>query len=40
MSQDEKALQETFTWARSQVFSDYNGVLAYYFEQASGSGQE
>lgn len=35
MSTDnEKALQETFTWARSQVFSDYNGVLGYYQVQA------
>lgn len=31
---DEKALQETFTWARSQVFSDYNSVLGYYQAQA------
>lgn len=31
MSMDnEKALQETFSWARSQVFSDYNAVLGYY----------
>ena len=39
---NEKELQETFTWARSQVFSDYNHVLGYYqakacLEQARGS---
>lgn len=34
MSQNEKALQETFTWARSKVFSDYNAVLGYYQAQA------
>jgi 2-polyprenyl-3-methyl-5-hydroxy-6-metoxy-1,4-benzoquinol methylase len=34
ISNDEKALQETFTWARSQNFSDYNGVLAHYQAQA------
>lgn len=28
--ESEKELQEAFPWARSQVFSDYNGVLAYY----------
>lgn len=33
MSEDEKALQETFTWARSQVFSDYNTILGYYQAQ-------
>lgn len=27
---DEKALQEKFSWARSQNFSDYNAVLGYY----------
>jgi len=26
----EKKLQETFTWARTQVFEDYNTVLGYY----------
>jgi 2-polyprenyl-3-methyl-5-hydroxy-6-metoxy-1,4-benzoquinol methylase len=30
----EKDLQETFTWARSQVFADYNNVLGYYQAQA------
>jgi 2-polyprenyl-3-methyl-5-hydroxy-6-metoxy-1,4-benzoquinol methylase len=30
----EKDLQESFTWARSKMFSDYNGVLAYYQAQA------
>ncbi|CAN7451443.1 class I SAM-dependent methyltransferase [Cupriavidus necator] len=34
MSQSEKALQETFTWARSQVFNEYNYVLAHYQAQA------
>lgn len=39
---NEKELQETFSWARSQVFSDYNQVLGYYqakacLEQARGS---
>lgn len=39
---NEKELQETFSWARSQVFSDYNHVLGYYqakacLEQARGS---
>lgn len=34
MSQNEKSLQETFTWARSQVFNDYNYVLGYYQAQA------
>jgi 2-polyprenyl-3-methyl-5-hydroxy-6-metoxy-1,4-benzoquinol methylase len=31
---NEKDLQETFTWARSKMFSDYNGVLGYYQAQA------
>ena len=31
---DEKELQETFSWARSQMFSNYNGVLGYYQAQA------
>jgi 2-polyprenyl-3-methyl-5-hydroxy-6-metoxy-1,4-benzoquinol methylase len=26
----EKELQETFPWARSTIYSDYNSVLAYY----------
>jgi 2-polyprenyl-3-methyl-5-hydroxy-6-metoxy-1,4-benzoquinol methylase len=26
----EKDLQETFTWARSKMFSDYNSVLGYF----------
>jgi 2-polyprenyl-3-methyl-5-hydroxy-6-metoxy-1,4-benzoquinol methylase len=30
MSLSEKDLQESFEWARSKVFSDYNSVLAYY----------
>lgn len=30
---EEKRLQETFTWARSQVFSDYNTILGYYQAQ-------
>lgn len=30
----EKALQETFSWARSQVFSTYNHALGYYQAQA------
>jgi SAM-dependent methyltransferase len=34
MSRDEKALQETFSWARSMEFSDYNGFLGYYQVQA------
>lgn len=34
MSRDEKALQETFSWARSVEFSDYNGILGYYQVQA------
>ena len=29
----EKDLQETFEWARSKIFSDYNRVLAYYQAQ-------
>jgi 2-polyprenyl-3-methyl-5-hydroxy-6-metoxy-1,4-benzoquinol methylase len=31
---NEKELQETFPWARSQVFSSYNQVLGYYQAQA------
>lgn len=31
---DEKALQETFTWARSQVFATYNQALGHYQVQA------
>ncbi len=31
---NEKDLQETFTWARSQVFSDYNSILGYYQARA------
>lgn len=31
---EEKALQETFTWARSQVFEDYNTILGYYQAKA------
>lgn len=31
---DEKSLQEQFTWARSQVFSDYNSVLGFYQAKA------
>jgi 2-polyprenyl-3-methyl-5-hydroxy-6-metoxy-1,4-benzoquinol methylase len=27
---EEKELQESFTWARSQVYTDYNAVLGYY----------
>lgn len=27
---NEKELQETFTWARTQVFEDYNAVLGHY----------
>ncbi|MBA2077888.1 class I SAM-dependent methyltransferase [Rhodanobacter sp. PCA2] len=34
MNQDEKRLQETFTWARSQVYCDYNTILGYYQAQA------
>ncbi len=34
MSKDEKALQETFTWARSVEFSDYNSYLGHYQAQA------
>lgn len=33
MNQSEKDLQETFTWARSQVYSDYNAILGYYQAQ-------
>ncbi len=32
--EDEKELQEGFSWARSQMFSDYNGVLGYYQAKA------
>lgn len=28
--ESEKELQETFTWARTQVFEDYNAVLGHY----------
>ena len=31
---NEKELQETFSWARSKMFSDYNAVLGYYQAQA------
>lgn len=31
---NEKNLQEQFTWARSQVFSDYNSILGYYQAKA------
>jgi 2-polyprenyl-3-methyl-5-hydroxy-6-metoxy-1,4-benzoquinol methylase len=31
---NEKDLQETFTWARSKMFSDYNGILGYYQAKA------
>lgn len=34
MTDNEKALQETFTWARSVDFSSYNGVLGYYQVQS------
>lgn len=34
MSENEKNLQETFSWARSQMFSDYNHVLGYYQAKA------
>lgn len=30
----EKALQESFPWARSQVFSSYNNILAFYQARA------
>ena len=30
----EKQLQETFTWARSQVYENYNTMLGYYQAQA------
>jgi hypothetical protein len=39
---NEKELQQSFSWARSQVFSSYNHVLGYYqakkacLEQARG----
>jgi 2-polyprenyl-3-methyl-5-hydroxy-6-metoxy-1,4-benzoquinol methylase len=33
-SDDEKALQEGFSWARSQVFSDYNSILGFYQAKA------
>lgn len=33
-TQKEKDLQETFSWARSQVFSNYNSVLGYYQAKA------
>ena len=33
-SQKEKELQETFTWARSRMFADYNGILGYYQAKA------
>src|SRR3954471_24369522 len=41
-AEDEKALQEGFAWARSQMFADYNGILGYYqakacLEHARGS---
>ena len=29
-TEHEKDLQETFSWARTKMFSDYNGVLGYY----------
>lgn len=29
-SRDEKALQESLPWARSQTYSNYNRILAYY----------
>jgi len=32
--ENEKALQENFTWARSTEYSDYNGMLGYYQVQA------
>ncbi len=31
---NEKELQETFTWARSKMFADYNGILGYYQAKA------
>ena len=31
---NEKELQETFSWARTQIFSSYNHVLGYYQAQA------
>src|SRR5690349_11424634 len=33
-AESEKALQEGFAWARSQMFADYNGVLGYYQAKA------
>lgn len=42
MSEKEKELQQTFTWARSQVYNTYNQILGYYqakscLEYAHGS---
>jgi 2-polyprenyl-3-methyl-5-hydroxy-6-metoxy-1,4-benzoquinol methylase len=34
VSETEKALQEGFTWARSQMFADYNGILGHYQAKA------
>ncbi len=34
MSNSEKALQETFSWARSQIFSSYNQIMGRYQAQA------
>ena len=34
MIENERALQEEFTWARSTSFSDYNAALGYYQVQA------
>lgn len=34
MIENEKALQEKFTWARSVDFNDYNGTLGHYQAQA------
>jgi 2-polyprenyl-3-methyl-5-hydroxy-6-metoxy-1,4-benzoquinol methylase len=33
-TEQELALQESYPWARTQVFSDYNAVLGYYQVQA------
>ena len=33
-SNKEKELQETFSWARSQIFNDYNQVLGHYQAKA------
>jgi hypothetical protein len=33
-NENEKALQEKFTWARSINFNDYNSMLGYYEAQA------